>query len=279
MGKLIQFCTGASRFNGEWHWQAAGMGYVIVTENKHLICIDGGTDREDAMAFIELLEETAGKKPVVDLWILTHPHDDHFTALYEISNHEELRSRLTVKKFLCTVPDELPWQSKGGTADAKEDMRRVFSIAPGLGAEFVRVQRGDVFDADGTLIKFYHTYTDAETLEDPNELSMVFSVQGKHKKAMFTGDSYASGLAAALKNTASADLRSDVIQIAHHALNGGNRAFYEAVGASIALVPISASGNRAMKAPEETCSADNDWAIAHAETVLKAFTGTVSIDF
>lgn len=279
MGKLIQFCTSASRFNGEWHWQAAGMGYVIVTENKHLICIDGGTNREDAEAFIELLEETVGKMPVVDLWILTHPHDDHFSALYEIANNEELRSRLTVKKFLCTVPDELPWQSKGGTADAKEDMRRVFFIAPGLGAEFVRVNRGDVFDVDGTIVECYHTYVDAETLEDPNELSMVFSVQGAHKKAMFTGDSYPTGLETAMKNTAPDKFKSDVIQVAHHALNGGNRAFYELVNASIALVPISESGNRAMKSPDENCSADNDWAIEHADTVLKAFTGTAAIEF
>ena len=125
----------------------------------------------------------------------------------------------------------------------------------------------------------YHTYLNADELEDPNELSMVFSVQGRKKKAMFTGDSYRSGLQTVLRAYDPSVLKSDIIQIAHHALNGGDRAFYEAVDADIALVPISRSGDRAMKSPEENCSADNDWAIANASTVLKAFTGTASVDF
>ena len=279
MGKLIQFSTGASHYDGEWHWQAAGMGYVIVTDNGHLICIDGGTDHNDAENFVKLLEETAGGKPTVDLWILTHPHDDHFSVLYNIAADEALKARVTVKKFLCTVPDELPWQSKGGTANAAEDMRRVFAIAPGLNAEFVRALKDDVFTVDGTKVTVYHTYLNADELEDPNELSMVFSVQGRKKKAMFTGDSYRSGLQTVLRAYDPSVLKSDIIQIAHHALNGGDRAFYEAVDADIALVPISRSGDRAMKSPEENCSADNDWAIANASTVLKAFTGTASVDF
>ena len=40
--KLVQICTKASEFNGEFQWQAAGMGYVIQTEANSFIVIDGG---------------------------------------------------------------------------------------------------------------------------------------------------------------------------------------------------------------------------------------------
>ena len=46
MEKLIQYRTNASLYDGAFDsvvgWSAAGMGYILVTENKRLIVIDGG---------------------------------------------------------------------------------------------------------------------------------------------------------------------------------------------------------------------------------------------
>ena len=64
MEKLIQFCTSASLYNGAFDnvagWSAAGMGYVIVTENDRFIVVDGGHS-DDATALIEILEKYADK--------------------------------------------------------------------------------------------------------------------------------------------------------------------------------------------------------------------------
>ena len=70
MEKLIQYRTHESLydgpFNGKVGWHAAGMGYIIVTENGKLIVIDGGCPN-DAEDFLALLEENAGGKKPQDL--------------------------------------------------------------------------------------------------------------------------------------------------------------------------------------------------------------------
>ena len=93
MEKLIQYCTKESLYNGAFDstvgWHAAGMGYILVTEGGRLIVIDGGCPN-DAEDFLALLEKTAGGKPVVDLWIITHAHSDHFGVLNTIANSEAM---------------------------------------------------------------------------------------------------------------------------------------------------------------------------------------------
>ena len=62
MAKLIQYMTKESLYDGAFdnsYWAAAGMGYVIVTENKKFIVIDGGHPN-DSDSLIELLILTKG---------------------------------------------------------------------------------------------------------------------------------------------------------------------------------------------------------------------------
>ena len=109
MEKLIQYATKASAYDGAFDskvgWAAAGMGYLLRTENGHLIAVDGGHP-EDAEAFLELLEANSDGKPVVDFWIITHPHGDHYGALLEICRRPELAARMSVKTLIYHFPEE-----------------------------------------------------------------------------------------------------------------------------------------------------------------------------
>ena len=107
MGKLIQYCTEQSKKDGDFlhgSWPAAGMGYLIQTENRHFIAIDGGQDRADAEGLIAIMEEIAGERPVVDLWMVSHPHGDHIWALREIANDASLLSRVQIKSLCYSIP-------------------------------------------------------------------------------------------------------------------------------------------------------------------------------
>ena len=96
MAKFIQYSTKDSQYDGPFDskvgWAAAGMGDLIVSGNGKLIVVDGGNVC-DAEALVELLEKYSdGKKPEVELWIITHPHGDHYWALNSISKTPLLRS-------------------------------------------------------------------------------------------------------------------------------------------------------------------------------------------
>ena len=135
MEKLIQYCTKESLYNGAFDgqvgWHAAGMGYLLVTENGKLIVIDGGcpNDAEDLLA---LLEQNASGKPVVDLWIITHAHSDHFGALKTIANTQALRERLEVREFLWRFPEEFV-EANGNTPHAAMN-RMMEDICAAFGA-------------------------------------------------------------------------------------------------------------------------------------------------
>ena len=127
MGKFIQYRTLASLYDKEFStlsaWPAAGMGDVIVTDNGKLIVIDGGgaPDAEDLLC---LIEKCAGfSKPTVELWIITHPHGDHYGALRAISQNASFRERVDVKELLWWFPEDFQDQNGATNIFAGVDAR------------------------------------------------------------------------------------------------------------------------------------------------------------
>jgi glyoxylase-like metal-dependent hydrolase (beta-lactamase superfamily II) len=134
MDKLIQYRTHASLYDGAFDstvgWSAAGMGYVLVTENKKLVVIDGGFG-EDAENIISLLKENSKEViPKVDLWIITHPHIDHYGAIREIANNEKYREQIKVEKILYWFPMEFCGKDgkPGMLAKANEHLESIVSV-------------------------------------------------------------------------------------------------------------------------------------------------------
>ena len=81
--------------SGVWKWDKGGMGDIIRTRSNRLVIIDGGRNIEDSRHIIELAKELTGEeRPTVALWIITHPHVDHYNALLYISRDSELREML-----------------------------------------------------------------------------------------------------------------------------------------------------------------------------------------
>ena len=197
MEKLIQYRTDASLYDGAFDsvvgWSAAGMGYILVTENKKLIVIDGGFG-DDAENIISLLKENSDDEvPEIDLWIITHPHVDHYGAIREIANNESYRSKIKVDKIVYWFPMEFCGKDgkPGMLAKANEHMEGVISA---FGSEYHRPALDEKITVDSLELHFVYVPDDCTILNtgggNANMCSLIFTVKGKDKKVMFTGDAY-----------------------------------------------------------------------------------------
>lgn len=278
MEKLIQYATKASFYDGPFGggagWIAAGMGYLIVTENGRLIAVDGG-NTEDAADFCELITKYSPDGEV-DLWLLTHPHTDHFGVLSGIAGNEELSSRIKVKKLVSLFGTEADMPS-----DETEAARRVIaldahaSILARLGCCHAEVSEGNTYTVDSAKLRIIALPKD---LSRANASSMIFSVSTNGKKVLFTGDCTTDRLKDAFDRYKS-ELKSDVLQIPHHGLcDTGHIPFYEAVGADTLLVPICKSGEESMKSGYYGDAIEPQlYAEKLANKIHRAYEGTVEI--
>lgn len=284
MEKLIQYCTKESLydgpFNGKVGWHAAGMGYVLITENNRLIVIDGGCPN-DAEAFLALLEQAAGGKPTVDLWIITHAHGDHFGALKVITETPTLRERVEVKELLWRFPDE--FADSAGNLIHPPMNRMMTELCTTLGAVPHCPELDEKITVDGMELHFLYYAYDCRIINNAfnaNACSLIFTVQGQNKKIMFTGDAVTRTLYA-VTWIYRKQLKCDILQLPHHALcDTGLLAFYKEVDAAILLEPTCIAGDRAMHS-ELYCHTErgrwNSWAEENATKIYKSFAGTVEV--
>ena len=288
MAKLIQYMTRASLYDGPFDskvgWSAAGMGYVVLTENGKTIVIDGGYG-DDAEDLIELLKSnTSADVPHVDLWIITHPHFDHYGALKEIIKNPKLRPQIAVERIVHYFPEEFCGKDgKPGALIGAENTLQ--SIISETGAESYRPDRDDEIVIDGMKIRFLYVPDDCSILNrgggNANLCSLIFTLESKNKKVMFTGDAFGR----TMQLTAwryHKELKCDILQMPHHGLcDAYNADFYREVGASTLLIPISVAGDRAMHSDMyadregRNCNLDIE---NHAECVIKAYNGTKEVE-
>lgn len=281
MERLIQYCTKASLFDGDFigagAWPAAGMGYVFISENHRLMVIDGGYG-EDAESLLDLLTEQAGGEiPTVDLWIVTHPHGDHYGALREIALREDLRGRIQVKQIIYYFPNE--FRNKNGKAPCGKANAHMDGVCRALGATAHVPTVGERIQLDGLELSFLFVPTDCSFIDNPNSLSLIFTVQGARRRVMMTGDAFPDTLQYCVEHHGEA-LQADILQLPHHGLcDTGNPAFYRLVNAKILFDPISKAGDLAMKSGfYGDLTAANLVAEELAEEIHYAYEGTIIYD-
>lgn len=239
--KMLQLCTIQSRFNGEFGWQAAGMSYLIHTAGNRFVAIDGGY-AEDVPHLLRTMQGLSGEDvPRVALWILTHPHGDHYLALASIAADPELREKVCIEQLCFQLPESPILPGSGRSIEG--DLLAVRTLAERLAVPVLTPHTGMKLNLDGIGLRFFSTPEDHDGLKDPNELSLVFQIIGPNRRVMITGDAYERSLNPVCWRFWD-ELKSDVCQLAHHGLNGGSAAFYAKVAASTVLIPISASGDR-----------------------------------
>ena len=216
----------------------SGLCSVIQLENDEFIVIDGGIRDEDAeRRFYEFLREnTPSGKPIIALWIFTHPHKDHIglttnfvrdykdlvdvkAFAYQFPNCEKISVAMESVELVKTQIDELEENMKNSYPNAL-----VYSLHTGQSYFYPGVELEVLYSLDDTYPYPYLSF---------NDTSAALRAKFKSgKTVMYLGDSM-NDACQKMAGRYGDYVKSDVMQLSHHGLIGGDRGLYELIDPEI----------------------------------------------
>ena len=147
------------------------------------------------------IEQPGGRKPEVALWIITHPHMDHYGAIQAIGRDPALAERVSIRQIVYRFPMEFT-DKAGNPGMLAQPERDLAEICASTGAAAHCPERDEQLDVDGTVVRFLYVPDDCSALNtgggNANCCSLIFTVQGKEKKTLITGDAYARAMHSAM---------------------------------------------------------------------------------
>jgi len=202
------------------------MGFVLETDHHHFIVIDGG-NKQDTEYFHGYMQALGGTHFHVDMWLLTHAHDDHTDVLYEMQRHfpKDFSLDRLIYRF---HPTEYVKANDAPSAHTAVEMDELVPSFIEKGTELVHPNVGDVFELDGVRIEILRVPNPELTEDFTNNSSLVFRVDVNGKSVLFLGDLGEKAGYEVINNVPHDKLKVDYIQLAHHGQNGANEDFYNA---------------------------------------------------
>ena len=232
------------------------MGYVFTTHNQKMICIDSGiadntpgrTDDEtiDLYNYITSNARVINGKYIIDAWFFTHGHTDHVSAFNKIV--ENYSDEIVIKSVYYNFPSFSYsfWNTDTGTSQNDRDtvqnfLNKVAQLKKNGTIVFDNVLAGDVFTFGELTFKILFSVDTSITENAINNSSLVIKVLTPNKSVLFLGD-IGKEVESILLNDNYAyklDLKSDIVQVAHHGWNGTSTALYDYIEPDIILYPAS----------------------------------------
>ena len=216
-----------------------GMSYIIKLRDGSFIVMDGGAyNEEDMQCLYELLKEKtpANQKIIIATWMFTHPHYDHI----ELASNfiQKYVNEVDIQSFMYQFPDcEKLGALYPGEERVIEDVRllerSIASCCPN--ANICTIHTGEKYTFQGAEIEILFTAEDA----DPQKLRSYNDTSAAWRVTFDNGTTFLV-LGDCMGNTCKqiADkygdyIKSDILQLAHHGLLGGDKGLYQLVDPQI----------------------------------------------
>ncbi|MCC7364465.1 MAG: DNA internalization-related competence protein ComEC/Rec2 [Dehalococcoidia bacterium] len=201
-----------------------GDAILLTTPGGERVLIDGGPSG------IELARELSAVLPhwerKIETVILTHPQSDHLGGLPELFGRYEAGEVLAAG----TPHDSAIHELFLATADHRP----------------VPVARGDAWEVDG--LRFEVLWPAAGYLpREVNDASVVLAVTYEGVSLLLAGDIEAGGQRELMAST---NVRADVLKVPHHGSKSSDPAFFDAVGAGLAIISVGATNTYGHPADE-----------------------------
>lgn len=236
--------------------------YVIKTTNGKLIVIDGGIDGEgkDRAPYMpSAIRAILGLKDneyfEVEAWFLSHAHKDHMYELSKMMRDYTADSNYKINNIYFDFPEFGSAEYPGQNADIeisqiKENMNKygeVIGATVKEGSTYYddlngavinkeAVAKGLSFEIDGVKIEVLQTWDPADGTSNVNDTSLVLRFHIGEQTVLFLNDLGNIG-GRRLLTTYGDQLKSDIVQMAHHGQAGVNKDVYKAIGANVHLWP------------------------------------------
>ena len=206
-----------------------GESYLMKIRGGIVIMVDGGY----ASDVPKLRAHLAKAGNHVDLWFITHPHEDHMEALATILNDPQ---DITGGKVVYSrVTDAFLDCEPGSAGNARGYYRALDNFMDGT--DFVNVhQAGQRFDIDGVGIMILSVVDLDLPVKHYNEQSMIIRMWDDSKSVVFLGDAEI-GRGDSVLAQYREYLDCDYLQMAHHGQGGCSEEFYKSINFRVCLWP------------------------------------------
>ena len=236
--------------------------YVVKTPNGKLIVIDGGIDgvgkdldpyMPAALRAIAGVDE--GEYFEVEAWFLSHAHKDHTNELSKMLRDYSDDSNYKINNIYFDFPEFGSEEYPAENADMeisqiRENINRYGEIIGAqvkdgstyyddLNGAFINaesVAEGLTMEIDGVRIEVLQTWSPEDGVSNLNDTSLVIRMWIGEQSVLFLNDLGSIG-GSRLLSTYGGELKSDVVQMAHHGQAGVNRDVYDAIDATVHLWP------------------------------------------
>lgn len=206
-----------------------GNSYLLRTSGGKVIMMDGGY----ASDVPKLRKKLADAGNHVDLWFISHPHEDHMEALATILADPQ---GITIDKVIHSRLPDAFLDNEAGSGDNARGYYRVLDNTKKR-TDIINLHRPmQRFDIDGIGILVL-------TVDHPefksghfNNQSVIIRVWDNEKSVVFLGDAEEECGDAALRECREY-LDCDYLQMAHHGQSGVSEEFYKTIRFRACLWP------------------------------------------
>lgn len=210
--------------------QGQMMSVLVESNQGKIIMIDGGVEG-DANHLIDSIKNRGGH---VDTWLVTHAHSDHVDALNYILRNPDCG--VTVGNIYYSIPD-LSWcyENEAYRADVVSNLLNTFATLP---AEMLHgdIDKGQEIYVDNIKITVMNKpYLFSYNAINNSSVAFMLDINGK--RALFLGDMGIEAGRQLLADYPDGQLKSDIVQMAHHGQNGVAYNVYAAVKPEVCLWP------------------------------------------
>ena len=222
----------------------AGQLEAIQVADGSFILIDSGvySKAQADILYNFLKNNSPHEKPIISAWIFTHNHGDHTGGFSKFI--QKYTDTIVVKAFYLNfsgLSKGFEQKIKGAYPDAEV---------------YANLQAGMRFYVADAQVDVIYSYLDRYFAEveiteqsvraggkrplcdiagDANNNSLITRITHVGQRIMFLGDVEEEGSRIVEKNIAASELKSDIVQLAHHGWEGGTRELYDMIEAPTAL--------------------------------------------